>query len=160
MESQTLARVLLTANVLPKHIQDLIGTNREDEAIHYASIRVSKYVKSKEVMARRDEIIENAKNDPELLTIVIFDEAHYSATSETAKGEDSAYSYLLNHFNSEDFPNIVVLMISATPFNPSACVKAEILRHHFSQSLNLDYAQKLRSLSRQMRWHMEYLQIF
>ena len=118
LESQTLARVMSTPNVLPKRIQDSIGTANEDiVAREFTSRRVAKYDKSEKVMDRREEIIANSKSDPTKLTIIIFDEAHYSATSETAKGEESAYSKLLNHLNSDDYPNIVVLMISATPFN-------------------------------------------
>ena len=49
---------------------------------------------------------------------MIFDEAHYSATSQ--KDEDkreTPYSSLLNFLNSDDYPNVIVLLVTATPWN-------------------------------------------
>ena len=81
-------------------------------------VRSKKYVRSKENSARLKELIDSAKNHPKTLFVIVFDEAHYSATS--SKSSDSQYTPyedLARPWNSEEFPNVFVLQISATPWN-------------------------------------------
>ena len=53
-----------------------------------------------------------------MLQLIIFDEAHYSATSQPNEGKrDTPYENLLNFLNSEEYPNVVVLLVTATPWN-------------------------------------------
>ena len=66
----------------------------------------------------------DATNDQHTLFVIVFDEAHYSATSVTSdlnNGGDlskpSPYAKLAGSWNSEDFPNVVVLLVSATAWN-------------------------------------------
>ena len=89
----------------------------EKEILKQASIRVQRYWHTKFTKKRLDEIQKRAKDKPHLLQLIIFDEAHYSATSQTdeTKGE-TPYSMLVNYINSEDYPNIIVLFVSATPW--------------------------------------------
>ena len=86
--------------------------------MEYARLRVQKYWHKDETYNRRDEIIRRAKENPDLLQILIFDEAHYSATSKTEKSKkETPYSTLLNYLNSDEYPNILVLLVTATPWN-------------------------------------------
>ena len=86
--------------------------------MEFASLRVQKYWHADETYDRREEIKKRAKENPDLLQILIFDEAHYSATSMTDKSKkETPYSALLNYLNSDDYPNILVLLVTATPWN-------------------------------------------
>lgn len=45
----------------------------------------------------------------------MFDEAHHGATAK--EDRETPYSKLLSPWNSEDYPNVFILMVSATPWN-------------------------------------------
>ena len=57
-----------------------------------------------------------------MLYVIVFDEAHYSATSKTSDSRGSEqrktpYAKLAEHWNSTEYPNVIVLLVSATPWN-------------------------------------------
>ena len=80
--------------------------------------RVQKYCHSDDIKTRLKEIKNRAKSEPNLLQIHIFDEAHYSATSQPDENkQETPYAMLLNYLNSDDYPNIIVLLVTATPWN-------------------------------------------
>ena len=104
--------------VLPSHISELMNTPFEDEAIEFAKARVQRYVRTKDNDKRLQEIKNRANENPKCLQILIFDEAHHGATSQHQKDKrETPYSFLSSEFNSDDFPNVIVLLVSATPWN-------------------------------------------
>ena len=81
-------------------------------------MRVQRYVRTKENDKRLQEIKNRAKENPKCLQILIFDEAHHGATSQHQKDKrETPYSFLSSEFNSDDYPNVIVLLVSATPWN-------------------------------------------
>lgn len=61
---------------------------------------------------------------PHTLFVIVCDEAHYGATSGTSdlnnggdQSKPSPYAKLAGSWNSEDYPNVVVLLVSATAWN-------------------------------------------
>ena len=106
-----------TEGVLPRKYCKRTSQKDKDEAFEYAEVRVQKYCHSDPTDKRLKKIKANAE-DPKFLQILIFDEAHYSATSQKdATKKETPYSKLLNYINSEEYPNIIVLLITATPWN-------------------------------------------
>ena len=84
----------------------------------YVKERSQKYCNSVKITERLEELKANASESPHILHVIVFDEAHYSATSKTVKEErKTPYSKLAESWNSKDFPNVVVLLVSATPWN-------------------------------------------
>ena len=74
------------------------------------------YTSSEKNVDRKKEI-EDQQNDRHL-TVVICDEAHFGATGKTDdQDRETPYSLLLNHYNSEDFPRVIVIMVTATPWS-------------------------------------------
>ena len=117
MEQQTLHRTLNVEGVLPPKYYSRFSQRDEDNAFEYAEYRVQKYCHS-DLTDKRMEMIKANSEDRKFLQILIYDEAHYSATSQTdATKRETPYSKLLNYINSEDYPNIIVLLITATPWN-------------------------------------------
>lgn len=87
------------------------------KAEKYCNERVQKYVHSKENVQRTQEILTSVQN-PNHLQLIICDEAHFSATSQTDQDKrETPYSTLLASWNSTQFPNVIVLLVSATPWN-------------------------------------------
>ena len=86
LERQTLHRICQFPDLLPQSIAKLWGTNKESDAIAYATSRVMKLNNGKVYAKRFDELVEMVK-DKEILLVNIFDEAHYSATSKDRSGE-------------------------------------------------------------------------
>ena len=58
---------------------------------------------------------EEVEKNRSTLYVIIFDEAHHGAT--TNEDRSTPYSKLASTWNSEDFPNVFVLLVSATPWN-------------------------------------------
>ena len=113
LELQTLSRMLEHEGVLPGYILTQSDTDKEK----FANIRVQKYVHKPEKDVRLNEIKTKAKN-PQCLQLLIFDEAHYGATQQTKEGfRQTPYSSILQHYNSQDYPNVIVLLVTATPWN-------------------------------------------
>ena len=113
LELQTLSRMLEHEGVLPDHILIQVDTEKEK----FAKIRVQKYVHKPDKKVRLEEIKTKAKN-PKCLQLLIFDEAHYGATKQTKEGfRQTPYSSILQHYNSQDYPNVIVLLVTATPWN-------------------------------------------
>ena len=106
--------------VLPWEIMKKLGTPKEDEALRFANVRIQRYVKTikdKIQDKRIEEIKENAK-DPKCLQLLIFDEAHHGATKQSNEDKsETPYSKLTQHYNSKDYPNIIILLVTATPWN-------------------------------------------
>ena len=64
-----------------------------------------------------NEIKKKADN-PKCLQLLIFDEAHYGATQQTKTDKrQTPYSSILQHYNSQEYPNVIVLLVTATPWN-------------------------------------------
>ena len=90
----------------------------EKELLKHAKVRVQKYVHSGKTKKRLAEIKQNAQRDPKLLQVIVCDEAHYSATSQPDEDKrETPYSLLVNWANSEDYPNVIVILVTATPWN-------------------------------------------
>lgn len=60
----------------------------------------------------------DAVKDPKLLLLIVCDEAHSGATGkvDNKQLQETPYSKLVNPWNSQDFPNVVVIMVTATPW--------------------------------------------
>ena len=120
LEGQTKSRMLDFDGVLPFEIVKKLGTPKENEALRFANVRVQRYVKTvrdKIQDERIEEIKENAKN-PKCLQLLIFDEAHHGATKQSNEDKsETPYSKLTQHYNSQDYPNIIILLVTATPWN-------------------------------------------
>ena len=83
----------------------------------FARIRVQKYIHKQDKDDRLEEIKKKAEN-PKCLQLLIFDEAHYGATQQTEEGKpQTPYSSILQHYNSQEYPNVIVLLVTATPWN-------------------------------------------
>ena len=82
--------------------------------------------------------MKNAKENPDTLFIIIFDEAHHSATAKNEDKKPTPYQKLAKPWNSEDFPNVFVLMVSATPWNLQT-VNTKIKKTEASIDPNNDY---------------------
>ena len=80
----------------------------------HVQMRVQKYVESKDVDNRLQEIKSQVKLNPRTLFVIICDEAHSGATKSTAKSDLSPYSKVVNHWNSTDHPNVIVILVSGT----------------------------------------------
>ncbi len=105
-----------------------------DDVLKYVEERVQIYVQSEPVDKRLDELKRRVQDEKDTLFLIICDEAHFGATgmpwyirmSESisckrtvffAGGDDddeTAYSRLVNYWNSTDHPNVAVLMMTAT----------------------------------------------
>ena len=106
-----------TEGVLPKKYSVRNSQKDEDEALNYAQERVQRYCHSEPIEERLAQIKTQAE-DPKFLQILVFDEAHYSATSQKDEMKrETPYSKLLNYINSEKYPNVIVLLVTATPWN-------------------------------------------
>ena len=161
MESQTLYRMINTEGVLPQTFESRDTKEEEDAALDFASRRVQRYWHNESIDERLLQIKDNAK-DLTFLQILIFDEAHYSATSTTDKNKrETPYSKLLNYLNSEDYPNVIVLLVTATPWNlitVSSKIRAteiKIVENGEFQSTKGDLASKedhRRTPLHQIRW--------
>ena len=114
LELQTLSRMLEHEGVLPGYILTQLDTEKE----RFAKIRVQKYIHKEDKDVRLDEIKTKAKKNPKCLQLLIFDEAHYGATQQTKEGvRQTPYSSILQHYNSQVYPNVIVLLVTATPWN-------------------------------------------
>ena len=82
------------------------------DLLAYADRRVHKYISSKEVDDRQDELIADVSKNPDKLFILIFDEAHSGCTKSTKKQGVSPYYKIVNFWNSNDHPNVFVIMVS------------------------------------------------
>ena len=78
----------------------------------FASKRVQKYINSREVESRLAELKEDVKKNPDKLFVLIFDEAHSGCTKLAGKQSESAYSKIVNYWNSVDQPNVLVIMVT------------------------------------------------
>ena len=58
------------------------------------------------------ELKEDVKKNPDKLFVLIFDEAHSGCTKSTEKQAESAYSKIVNFWNSVEHPNVVVIMVT------------------------------------------------
>ena len=106
------------------------------ELRNYAKSHVQLYSNSESVDTRLDELKKQVGENPKTLFLIVCDEAHYGATgkscilqsismeiiglscqfsAETLTNAESPYSKIVNHWNSEDHPNVVMLMMTATP---------------------------------------------
>ena len=84
----------------------------------YVKERSQKYCNSEKITERLEILKEHASKRPHILYVIVFDEAHYSATSKTVKEQrKTPYSKLAESWNSREYPNVVVLLVSATPWN-------------------------------------------
>ena len=93
-----------------------------ENAREYARQRVKRYQKGPNTTERLEEIKKKAKDDPKSLQLLIFDEAHFGATSAAAsnnsrKKEKTPYEWMIDEFNSDDYPNVILLLVTATPWN-------------------------------------------
>ena len=97
-----------------------LGTPLESEAHEYGSVRVQRHVRMKKdkIQDKRiEEIKENSKN-PKCLQLLIFDEAHYGATKQPNEDKcETPYSKITQHYNSRDYPNVIIVLVTATPWN-------------------------------------------
>lgn len=96
----------------------------DEEIFAYASKRVSQYcLKSSEVKKRHKEILEEAKNNPTILFLIIADEAHWGvtghrpSTDENGEEQTQAHDTYVNCWNDQDYPNVFVVQVTATPYN-------------------------------------------
>ena len=94
------------------------------EVHKYLRKRSQKYINSEDVTRRLDELKKDAAECLHTLFVIVFDEAHHGATSFTSdlnnsgdQARPSPYNKLAGSWNSEDFPNVVVLLVSATAWN-------------------------------------------
>ena len=88
-----------------------------ESAEKFARIRVQKIVHKQDKDDRLEEIKKKAEN-PKCLQLLIFDEAHYGATQQTKEGkQETPYSSILKHYNSQEYPNVIILLVTATPWN-------------------------------------------
>ena len=106
-----------TAGVLPIEIAKLIGGKEEEKAIQFAKNHVTKLNKKEDYQKRFQDIkSRNANGDETHMHINIFDEAHYGATSNQGDNQ-TAYQIYANEWNSQDYPRVINIMVSATPWN-------------------------------------------
>ncbi len=109
LESQTSSRLIdRESGCLP---EDKYGATPKEKH-DYLQEHVLKYDKSAKA---KMSFKERAKAEPKTLFLVVADEAHWGVTKETGSGEDPAYTTLVNTWNSEEHPNVFVLLVSATP---------------------------------------------
>ena len=113
LEQQTIKRLCeRQAQCFPTHLYESSKLLREE-----AKRRVKKYVLSKDVDARHRELQKIAR-DPKTLVLIVADEAHWGITNDaTSKKKETANNKLVNFWEDEQHPNVVVLLVSATPFN-------------------------------------------
>lgn len=81
--------------------------------------RVNKYnIGAGDVIERHKELVKMSKDNPKTLILVVADEAHWGIThSETSVKGETANNKLVNSWTDEEHPNVLVLQVSATPFN-------------------------------------------
>ena len=82
------------------------------ELNRHVDIRVQKYVESKDVDSRLQQLISDVEKNPTTLFVIICDEAHSGATKSTPNSEFSPYSKIVNQWNSKDHPNVFVILVS------------------------------------------------
>ena len=79
------------------------------------STRVKKYVLSDDVKKRHSALLQEAADHPDKLILIVADEAHWGSV--TLKQRDGANPTLINEWNTKSHPNVIVLQVTATPYN-------------------------------------------
>ena len=106
-----------------------------DKARQYVKDRTKKYVWGKAGDARLNQLKTEVEKNPSTFYVIIFDEAHHGATT----NEDNSTPYSkLAFWNSQDFPNVFVLLVSATPWNLLS-VKSKVPNREVSMEPRKDY---------------------
>lgn len=86
-----------------------------DKVRAYARERTRKFCTTKKIVPEIEAYKNHVKSNPDTFFMIILDEAHYGAT--TNEENTTPYSRLALPWNSEEFPNVFVLLVSATPWN-------------------------------------------
>lgn len=130
-----MSRICETPGVLPKYYEDKLHTHEKrkqrctityssilflstcgliaDQALEFAAKCLFKLNFAED--KKFGEVLESVRNNPDELTLLIFDEAHHSATNNDEK--PTPYQEFVNRWFIEDFDNIFCLFLSATPYN-------------------------------------------
>ncbi len=114
LEQQTINRLChREAGILP----DDVYKYSEQYIQKYAQGKVHKYWLGKDVQDVYQTLVNRASQEEKTLIFIVADEAHWGITKETNSGRQSAHDVLVNHWNSEEHPNVIILEVSATPYN-------------------------------------------
>ena len=107
LQNQTMARVCdFDAGVLPSALTDRM------KRLQYARNRVRKYLYSGFDEEQHERLKVEVRDKPNTLFVIVADECHWGIT----QGEQ-AHNRLINDWNDEDHVNVIVLQVSATPYN-------------------------------------------
>ncbi|XP_068229793.1 uncharacterized protein [Palaemon carinicauda] len=82
----------------------------DGKARKIAKEKVFKY--NEKTVGQHENFHTQVKNNPTTLFLIVADEAHWGATT-----DDKPHSMLINKWNSQDHPNVILLLVTATPYN-------------------------------------------
>ncbi len=82
-----------------------------------AKKHVWKYQKTDATMADLTQFKKDASENPNKFFLVVADEAHWGITNKGLMGELGANHELINAWDHDKYPNVFVLLVSATPWN-------------------------------------------
>ena len=112
---------------------------RSKELYKTASNKVWKF--TVENIKHHNDLLKDVKANPDTLYLIVADEAHSAITKETTKKKvAAANNTFVNSWNEEEHPNVIVLQVTATPFN-LLTKKSRIPKTTVSKPLQLDITE-------------------
>ena len=103
------------------------------QLLKHAQSHVGKYVSAIATRTRHAALQKRAKEEPQTLLVIVADEAHWGITNRPNKkkvGDDSettshdneavrktVHDLVVNSWDDEEYPNVIVLLVTATPYN-------------------------------------------
>ncbi len=116
LRDQTLDRAAGMRGIFPPGLRSAT----KEKKLAYLKERFIMYIRSEENSATVGKIrgLLQGEGNKRCLVTVVMDEAHYAATSTVAAtGMPSPYGELMGLLKAEEYANLVVICVTATPYN-------------------------------------------